>query len=377
MKLSGPGRAVATPESLAARRAVPARSLLDRALARLDALGPPGLSAAVSRVELDGPASDPHLVLTVGSASGERWFRFTSSELVELRPGDDRALPLAAFASAAPVLSYRPGRRLVLLRETGPAVEKGYRRSRFAAAAARHELVATLGGRIGGLRLPRLDRRRDEAASLLLEKLSGEPLRLEPASIGCFRTLGRALRGLQEIPVRAPALPRHAPADELAVLDRWAARVCVATGARDERWLRARAAAAARAEALPTTSCALSHRDLHDGQLMVSAEGLALVDFDLLALADPALDAGNLLAHLELRRLQRFPGVDDATAAAARRAFLGGLGREEEGGFRSRLGFYRGTSLLRLALVYELRPRWRRLAPALAEEGARCLDTSD
>ena len=128
------------------------------------------------------------------------------------------------------------------------------------------------------------------------------------------------------------------------------------------------------ATALPETEAVLAHCDLHDGQLLDQGDALALLDFDQLACADPALDPGNLSAHLHLRALQRFPGADAATATAAVLALRAGLGRDAEPGFARRLAFYHGACLLRLALVYRLRPRWYKLAPGLIEEGMRCLE---
>ncbi|WP_396134697.1 phosphotransferase [Cellulomonas sp. ATA003] len=44
------------------------------------------------------------------------------------------------------------------------------------------------------------------------------------------------------------------------------------------------------------------HRDLHDKQLLVDGSGgIGLLDFDLAAAGEAALDLANLLVHLELR----------------------------------------------------------------------------
>ena len=42
------------------------------------------------------------------------------------------------------------------------------------------------------------------------------------------------------------------------------------------------------------------HRDLHDGPLLVDGTQVGLLDPDTLALGEPELDLGNLLAHLQL-----------------------------------------------------------------------------
>jgi aminoglycoside phosphotransferase (APT) family kinase protein len=46
---------------------------------------------------------------------------------------------------------------------------------------------------------------------------------------------------------------------------------------------------------------AVVHRDLHLGQLFRFADRVALIDWDLAALGDPALDLGNLRAYLRTR----------------------------------------------------------------------------
>ena len=118
----------------------------------------------------------------------------------------------------------------------------------------------------------------------------------------------------------------------------------------------------------------LTHRDLHDRQLLVTGRGLALLDFDLLCRADATLDAANLLTHLSLRALQGVRGADETSVHACGRALLDGLDRSEEPGFWEKLRFYQATTYLRLALVYRLRPRWRRLCGDLVALGRQCVD---
>ncbi|MDQ2987102.1 MAG: aminoglycoside phosphotransferase family protein [Armatimonadota bacterium] len=51
---------------------------------------------------------------------------------------------------------------------------------------------------------------------------------------------------------------------------------------------------------LVATSPAAIHRDFHPGQLLIQPNGrLAILDFDLMAMGDPAIDVGNFAAHLE------------------------------------------------------------------------------
>lgn len=139
----------------------------------------------------------------------------------------------------------------------------------------------------------------------------------------------RAIAALQALD---PAgLPVHSGADEARILSDWLARC--------QRWrpeLAARIAApiANVRAALEQTSAALCpcHRDLHEKQILVSDGVAGLLDFDTLCLSDPALDAGNLLAHLF------FAGVDETPL----RSHLHQPG----------IALWRRAALLRLAMIY-------------------------
>ena len=104
----------------------------------------------------------------------------------------------------------------------------------------------------------------------------------------------------------------------------------------------------------------ISHRDLHDGQMLFDRESgaLSLLDFDTLAYAEPELDLGNLIAHMRLRHHQGLMGEQarDIALAAVDRA-AGFLDADE-----ARLEVYTRASALRLVGVYAFRPRWRAVA---------------
>ena len=91
------------------------------------------------------------------------------------------------------------------------------------------------------------------------------------------------------------------------------------------------------------------HRDFHDGQVLVDdAHAVGLIDFDLMAAGDPALDVANFICHLELREHQR--GIVAAPLAAA---FLGGY--QPSRPVQQALPFYLATSARRLSAVYTFR----------------------
>lgn len=104
---------------------------------------------------------------------------------------------------------------------------------------------------------------------------------------------------------------------------------------------------------------AFVHRDFYDKQVVLSSDGITLLDMDTACRGDPEIDLGNFCAQLCLRGLQwdaqkhcetlqeRFLSSYPASVAA------------------DRVTWYCRSSLLRLACGYALRPRWRHLAPAL------------
>ncbi|MGB0912153.1 MAG: phosphotransferase family protein [Phaeobacter italicus] len=139
----------------------------------------------------------------------------------------------------------------------------------------------------------------------------------------------RAITALQTL--NPAGLPVHSGADEARILLDWLHRC--------QRWrpdLAARIAGplAHVSTALEQSSAALRpcHRDLHEKQILVSDGVAGLLDFDTLCLSDPALDAGNLLAHLF------FAGIDEASL----RSHLDQPG----------IALWRRAALLRLAMIY-------------------------
>jgi aminoglycoside phosphotransferase (APT) family kinase protein len=167
-------------------------------------------------------------------------------------------------------------------------------------------------------------------------------------------------------------LPLFRHRDEVEVLDRWAGRVLGLGLALPAGWIEQRGRLVERFDRLAGSRPVLCHRDLHDGQIVVAGGRIALLDFDLLCIADSALDPANLLAHLELRALQGVAGCGVETLAVLSSAFLEGL-ESEDSDFGSRLRAYRASSLLRLALVYSVRPPWRGVVPALVHRAGRWL----
>src|SRR5699024_7011671 len=108
-----------------------------------------------------------------------------------------------------------------------------------------------------------------------------------------------------------------------------------------------------RLSSLPEGPTAVLHRDLHDKQILVDDTQVGLLDFDLAAAGDPALDLANLLVHLDLRVLQGRSSRAQAQACA--HAIRQAYDVRPEAG--ARIAAYQLTTRIRLACVYAFRPR--------------------
>lgn len=105
-----------------------------------------------------------------------------------------------------------------------------------------------------------------------------------------------------------------------------------------------------------------SHRDFFDKQMLFSENRLTLLDYDNAASADRALDMGNFIAHLALRKMQH-PDCSGNIRSGSE-AFMTAYGDFKES-FLARTIWWIRASRLRLAALYLLRPRWRDLAREL------------
>jgi hypothetical protein len=325
----------------------------------------------VVRTDVDGAGG---LVLTAAGKGRMRWFTHDDRGLIEHDPARDPGLPLSAYLGSAHdwrILSYRPGRRMVLLVCRGDAVNvfKGYKQARSARAAV-NVGVAEAAMRRGCFRVPHLVRRDGGHEALVLEYVASGEVDLHASSARLYARLGERLAAFQrDEAMRDVAV--FTLAEELAVLERWSDKVLTALGGLPEGWTETHARLGQAARRLPQPVMGLTHRDLHDRQVHVAGEDVALFDFDLLCSADVALDPANLVAHLRWRALQGLHGADGESVGALSREFLGALGRSSEPGFAVRLAFYEASALLRLALVYRLRPRWHgRVTQLVAMAGA-------
>jgi len=211
------------------------------------------------------------------------------------------------------------------------------------------------------VRIPRPLAWSEQWHCLWMEDVSATPLPdLSPGQhSAATQATGQALARFHKTPVNVTT--RHSATQEIELLEKWVQLVAEAypdqAGAVHDGFQHIRASLAnCRDEDI-----ALVHRDFYEKQVLVSNDATVLIDFDTLCQADPALDVGNFLAHLQLNRLQGMGGCQDAEAA-----FLVGYGRDDPG-FRQRVDVFTRATRLRLACLYRFWPRWTAVCEPLLE----------
>ncbi len=183
-----------------------------------------------------------------------------------------------------------------------------------------------------------------------------------------LREVGRALSALHRLPV-AESIPDKRVADHMKELMRPHPLV-LAEAMPDQRtrienlaeeMLRVEAAWRA---AWPK---AWLHRDFHVGQLFYGQGRVWVIDWDLAAYGDPALDVGNFLQNLI-----KYMGTQ---APKAREAFIEGYLEHGEAATVARSPLYEGLNNLRRACkAYRTQPSgWRSDVSKFLDAGEKCL----
>lgn len=207
---------------------------------------------------------------------------------------------------------------------------------------------------------------------LLIEARPGTALdRLIPGP-AAVRGVAAAGETLATLHAEGAALgATHSRRREIETLDRWlgcTTRACPEMAGR----LDAARRRLARVGGSPTMGVPVpSHRDFHPGQVLVAPERITVLDLDTAAMAEPELDAGNFLAHLDLFELDRRSVPSAELGDVFRSAYERRAGRRLDA---RRLLWYRAGAVLRLACVYRFRPRGALLGTLLTR---RCLDLLD
>lgn len=203
---------------------------------------------------------------------------------------------------------------------------------------------------------------------LLTESLTGEPLvpRLVKAVVrgpdrphavqeaqlrSAVRDTGRALAALHGSDLAtAPVHPGHQELTllraDLELVGRFWPQVAERLGGRVDTLA---------AEVPPAPDMVLSHGDFTPSQVLLDGRGPAVVDLDTLCWADPALDLGRYLAHLELAASRAGGQAARPLIETLTQELLGGYGEVTPRTARAaasvdRIGFYKATTLARTAL---------------------------
>lgn len=282
-----------------------------------------------------------------------------STVLLQPRGADGtlRSLHRLATAPGSVLVAHRPDQRGVVWSagDASRSYTKVVRPGRLARTVTGARLT------IPGVSLPQLlavDRGARSVTSAELPgrtlfELLGDPHVSTARSAHACRAVGAALARLHR--AEPPAhLPSHDAPAELAVTERWV-DLAARYGLLGHLPLSAGELLASARTGLAGRGCgsALLHRDLHDKQVLLDGLSVGLLDFDLAAVGEPALDLANLLVHLELRALQGRCSTQRASACAT--AVLDGY-RPAFAGWRRRTAAYMFTTRIRLACVYAFRP---------------------
>ena len=124
----------------------------------------------------------------------------------------------------------------------------------------------------------------------------------------------------------------------------------------------------------PAPRC-LVHRDFYERQLIIGRHATAILDLDTLAMGQPCLDLGNLLAHVFQAFLLRGSKQNAFESLAAEL-----IRRYEQCGElpvdRRILAFYFASALFRVGAVHAMRTRTRRSSPAMWAAAAEVIRNS-
>ncbi len=180
---------------------------------------------------------------------------------------------------------------------------------------------------------------------LVMENVPGTSLaELEgEAFANGVRMAGRAIARLHHCKLDAER--KHDPEDEVQLLEGWVRLTGeVHDGLRD---VTAKAMVDVREAllGLGETPTALVHRDFYEKQVIIDGERTALIDFDTLCKADPAIDLGNVIAHI---RLARAKGI--AVEGGLEDSFLDAYG-STDADLPRRVEVYTRATILRLVCL--------------------------
>lgn len=300
--------------------------------------------------------ADPDRFRHVAGATQERFPGMVGTHphlnLVLQTGGADRKLTALADLvdrEGATLVVHRPERRAVVRLAGGrwAKVVRPARVPQLVAAAAALDVVDDVD-------TPRLLGADTATGTTLWSHVAGQAL-IDVLQHGdvedAFRRVGAAVRRLHA--AQPPeGLAAHQAAQEQQVLQTWIQRLHALTPSWAEHLSRELPTVLADLQA-GHEPLVLSHGDLHDRQILVTADGVGLIDTDTVALREPAQDLANLLIHLELRGLQGLNTPELVAGAAA--ALVDGYAPGAP--VLARVPAFAAATRLRLSAVYRLRPR--------------------
>lgn len=247
-------------------------------------------------------------------------------------------------------------------------------------------LSTALTARPGALRLADVVAFLPELGLVVQAPVQGKPLDLwvsQPERLGTAgqaqlcRSLARAAHALAELHQLDLATDRLRPATaDLSKLGRRAAKVATVAPHFGCSLGRLAERLCAQAPASATTDLRISHGDCKPSQFLLSADQVALLDFDHGGMADPAADVGLFLATLRQSALRlgtkatyRKRGTT-WTSTAAEAHFLDGYlaASDAPADFRTRVAWYAALALLRKAWRGFARSPWSPLPDLLVQE---------
>lgn len=274
------------------------------------------------------------------------------------------------------LLRHKPGRRALVRYPTGGATTAILGKLRAKGTDGRmpaiHDALrgAGLDGRAPhGAGVPRARGIVDTMRMWLQDEVPGRPL--TPTDVAAMARTGMALAHLHNVPPVTDRRWTHA--DELSVLDRALTQAAELLPARKAELRRILHAARDRMGRLRDDQHCGIHRDFYFDQVLIADAQVWLVDLDLYAVGDPAVDLGNFLAHLDEYALRTTGDVGALSASA--RAFLDGYAGIRPLPCPRRIATMRTLSLarhIRISLRFDDR---RHTTDALIEQSLRACAT--
>jgi len=222
------------------------------------------------------------------------------------------------------------------------------------------------------IRIPTVIYHDSKLNAIFFEHIPGEALHeimSSSAFLASVRQLPSFLSHFQSRPVMLE--DQHSLTDELEVMKRWYKYLRLVFPSLRSVAGEAYSKIVDLSSLIRSRSLVPAHRDFHDKQILKNGRYLYILDWDLSCLADPALDLGNFLAHLELRSFQH-PEFSP-TLERAEAMLLEDFNASHRRSNPKSLEFYRLCSLFRLACVYAFRPKWHFLAGPLLNQ---CLNSN-